>query len=212
MTEYNLLNFNEVMAKITVMKALNESETATFLVDEKMKGIVEEIAEEMELDRSEVKEGNIIKITVSPKRKDAVSRATLIEVDADPKLVYDVVKDPTILIAVIPQIRSVTRVGENTYTLRIKWVLSWDTPLTVNTVSLKENSFTVKYNASQKITIAKVSFGFDFLIFGVSKEKCDIKIKEWYSGPFSSLAKGEIEKHLKNAENQLPSVITQHRS
>ncbi|BBG22974.1 hypothetical protein [Sulfuracidifex tepidarius] len=212
MTEYNLLNFNEVMAKITIMKVLNESESATFLVDDKLKGIVEEIAEELEMEKNEVKEGDVLKITVYPKMKDAVSKATLIEVDTDPKLAYNVIKDPTILIAIIPQIKSVTRMGENTYTLRIKWVLSWDTPLTVNTVSLKETSFTVKYNASQKIAIAKVSFGFDFLIFGISKEKCDIKIKEWYSGPFSSLAKGEIEKHLANAENQLPSLIIQHRS
>ncbi len=213
MTEYDLTNLDEITAKITIAKALNESEFVTFIATEKLKPLVDEIVKETDLDERVTNEGKFIRIDVfPPKEKDQVSKSTLIEVDETAKTVFNVIRDPTILIGIIPQIKAVNRLGEDTYKLKIKWVISWDTPLSVQSLSVKETSYTVKYTASQKISIAKISFGFDFLIFGVSKDKTDVKIKEWYSGPFSSLAKGEIEKHLNNAEERLPSIIAQHRS
>ncbi|WP_054838684.1 hypothetical protein [Sulfuracidifex metallicus] len=212
MTDYNLLNFNESAARVTVMKILNENERATFIVDEKLEKIVEDIADELDMEKNVMKDGNTIKITVYPSRKEEVSKSTLIDVDVEPKIAFNIIRDPTLLMAIIPQIKSVSKLGEDTYSLRIKWVISWDTPLSVQALSLKETSFTVKFSASQKLPLLKVSFGFDFLIFEVTQGKSMIKIKEWYTGPFSSLAKGEMEKHLKNAEKELPSIIAQQRT
>jgi len=122
MTDYNLLNFNESTAKVTVMKILNENERATFIVDEKLEKIVEDIADELDMEKNVMKDGNTIKITVYPSRKEEVSKSTLIDVDVEPKIAFNIIRDPTLLMAMIPQIKSVSKLGEDTYSLRIKWV------------------------------------------------------------------------------------------
>ncbi len=195
--------------KFIVVQNLQSDDTEiVFKVDKDGKNMIEDLCHELEYECEEYEKDGVysVKIKKSTEVKGSVSDATDFLVPLPPKSVNEKILNPAILTLFIPQIKAVSSIRERIYLLRIKWVISWDTPLTVYSVKLDDNRYIARYYASQKIPLFVVSFGFDFYIMSEGTGS-RIKMKEWYKGPFKQLAKGEIEKHLKKAKEVLPEFL-----
>ncbi|MEM0294002.1 MAG: hypothetical protein QW232_06840 [Saccharolobus sp.] len=205
------LEKDNAIKKFIVMQNVQSNETEIiFKADVDGKEIVKEICNELEYECEENKSQEegvyIIKLKKSIEIKGSVSDIIDILIPLSPKDVNQKLLNPTILTLFIPQIKAVTILREGVYNLRIKWIISWDTPLSVYNVKIDELRYIVRYFASQKTPLFSVFFGFDFYITSEGSGS-RIKMKEWYKGPFKSLAKGEIEKHLKKAKEVMPEFI-----
>ncbi|WP_338601921.1 hypothetical protein V6M85_01120 [Sulfolobus tengchongensis] len=195
--------------KFLVMQNIQSNETEIiFKLDREGKNIVEDICNELEYDCEEYEKDGVysVKVKKSLEIKNSVSDTTDILIPLSPKNVNERIANPIILTIFIPQIKTVSTLKEGVYLLRIKWIISWDTPLTVYNVKLDESRYIVRYFASQKIPLFNILFGFDFYITSEGSGS-RIKAKEWYKGPFKQLAKNEIEKHLKKAKETLPEFL-----
>ena len=205
------LEKDKAIKKFIVMQNMQSNETEIiFKADVDGKEIVKEICNELEYECEENKSQEegvyIIKLKKSIEIKGSVSDITDILIPLSPKDVTQKLLNPTILTIFMPQIKAVTMLREGVYNLRIKWIISWDTPLSVYNVKIDELRYIVRYFASQKTPLFSVFFGFDFYITSEGSGS-RIKMKEWYKGPFKSLAKVEIEKHLKKAKEVMPEFI-----
>lgn len=205
------LEKDKAIKKFIVMQNMQSNETEIiFKADVDGKEIVKEICNELEYECEENKSQEegvyIIKLKKSIEIKGSVSDITDILIPLSPKDVTQKLLNPTTLTIFIPQIKAVTMLREGVYNLRIKWIISWDTPLSVYNVKIDELRYIVRYFASQKTPLFSVLFGFDFYITSEGSGS-RIKMKEWYKGPFKSLAKVEIEKHLKKAKEVMPEFI-----
>ncbi len=195
--------------KFLVMQYIQSNEDEIiFKVDNEGKQIVNNVCRELEYDCETSEKDNmyLIKIKKTLELKGSVSDDANILIPLPPKNVYEKILNPAILTIFIPQIKGVSILKEGVYKLRIKWVISWDTPLTVYSLKLDEDRYIVRYLASQKVSVFTILFGFDFYLT-TEGSGSRVKMKEWYKGPFKSLAKSEIEKHLRKAKDSLPDLL-----
>jgi len=195
--------------KFIVMQNIQSDENEIiFKVDKEGKNTLEDICNELGYECEEYEKDGVysVKVKKSTEVKGSISDTIDFLVPLLPKSVNEKIINPAILTLFIPQIKAVSSIREGVHLLRIKWVISWDTPLTVYNVKLDDDRYITRYYASQKIPLFNVSFGFDFYITSEGTGS-RIKMKEWYKGPFKQLAKGEIEKHLKKAKELLPEFL-----
>ncbi|MCH4815170.1 MAG: hypothetical protein QXY87_05135 [Saccharolobus sp.] len=195
--------------KFIVMQNIQSDENEIiFKVNKDGKNTLEDICNELEYECEEYEKDGVysVKVKKSTEVKGSISDIIDFLVPLPPKSVNEKIINPAILTLFIPQIKAVSSMREGVHLLRIKWVISWDTPLTVYNVKLDDDRYITRYYASQKTPLFNVSFGFDFYITSEGTGS-RIKMKEWYKGPFKQLAKGEIEKHLKKAKELLPEFL-----
>jgi len=203
------LEKDNTIKKFIVMQNIQSNESEyVFKVDKDGREIVKEVCEELdyEYEEYESQSGYFIKLKKSTEIKNSVSDTIDLLIPLPPKNVSEKLTNPAILTVFIPQIKAVSMLREKVYLLRIKWIISWDTPLTVYDVKIDESRYITRYFASQKTPLFTILFGFDFYITSEGSGS-RIKMKEWYKGPFKYLAKNEIEKHLKKARESLPEVL-----
>ncbi|MEM3269583.1 MAG: hypothetical protein QXZ61_04000, partial [Saccharolobus sp.] len=155
------LEKDNAIKKFIVMQNVQSNETEIiFKADVDGKEIVKEICNELEYECEENKSQEegvyIIKLKKSIEIKGSVSDIIDILIPLSPKDVNQKLLNPTILTLFIPQIKAVTILREGVYNLRIKWIISWDTPLSVYNVKIDELRYIVRYFASQKTPLFSV--------------------------------------------------------
>ncbi|BCU68694.1 hypothetical protein HS7_21310 [Sulfolobales archaeon HS-7] len=202
----DLRNVDETDALMDISKIMNEDINFKVLVgNERMVSKIVDMCKyhEFTCETDKTEDGFIIEGS----KRESNTKITFseeIQLSSSLEAAVKVLADPNILMGTIPQIKAIRRIGETTFMVSIRWLISLETPLMV-TYELYRKTGVVKYTAEQRISALRIRFGFDFFVY--KDREMTLRITEWYDGPFRFFAEREIKKHLNNFKILLPKII-----